>query len=510
MHCRLLLLLTFFLTGCDYLGTVRRQSWFSVRQMGVPRQRLNKHMLSHDTFFVYGMLKHKPPTKGKIAVIALFDEMLTNEVVDVNWFSRSDSYFGMNLPAGTYRLLVAEDRDDDGHITEKEVIGGRLLTVDSNLAPDDVLGDCDIDLRRKVSIGATKLSLHVPRVTASKSLFYPDGTIRSIDDPLFSASTARMGLYAPAMFMEKAPMLFYALEEDCGYKIPVVFVHGISGSPRDFLPLLEKLDRTRYRPWFFFYPSGQSLPQVAAMFYRIFLSGKVIPLGEMPVIIVAHSMGGVVVRESLNHCTGNKNENKVACFVSVASPFAGHPGAKFIKTAPVVIPSWGNLDPGGAFVRDLTRTRIPTRHYLVCATGEESAGDSTDATDGTVPVSSQLSEKVRRETADVVSFRNSHVGVLADPQAIAYLFERMGEVPSPFPEDHLRELKLGGFEPPADLTFTPMESFLIRNIGHYLEALASGKLKPFHPTQMPFVEVCQGKRAPEVPAETAWVKLRRK
>ena len=33
-------------------------------------------------------------------------------------------------------------------------------------------------------------------------------------------------------------MRFYALEEDCGYEIPVVFVPGIAGSPRDFAEIV--------------------------------------------------------------------------------------------------------------------------------------------------------------------------------------------------------------------------------------------------------------------------------
>ncbi len=88
--------------------------------------------------------------------------------------------------------------------------------------------------------------------------------------------------------MEMAPMMFYALEEDLPYKVPIVFVHGIEGSITDFLPLLERLDRQRYKPWFFYYPSGADLDKLAQLFYRIFLSGKIIPLDEMPLVVVAH------------------------------------------------------------------------------------------------------------------------------------------------------------------------------------------------------------------------------
>jgi hypothetical protein len=66
--------------------------------------------------------------------------------------------------------------------------------------------------------------------------------------------------------MERAPMMFYALEEDLGYKVPVVFVHGIDGSPRDFAEIVARLDPTRYRPWFFFFPPGRVSARSARCF----------------------------------------------------------------------------------------------------------------------------------------------------------------------------------------------------------------------------------------------------
>lgn len=56
--------------------------------------------------------------------------------------------------------------------------------------------------------------------------------------------------YDPASFLENAPTMFYALEEDLEFKIPVVFFHGIGGSIRDFEPIVNQIDRERYKPWF--------------------------------------------------------------------------------------------------------------------------------------------------------------------------------------------------------------------------------------------------------------------
>ena len=43
----------------------------------------------------------------------------------------------------------------------------------------------------------------------------------------------------------------------------MLFVHGAEGYPQQFAKLIEGLDRTRFQPWFFFYPSGARLEAVA-------------------------------------------------------------------------------------------------------------------------------------------------------------------------------------------------------------------------------------------------------
>ena len=63
------------------------------------------------------------------------------------------------------------------------------------------------------------------------------------------------------------------------------------------------------------------------MFYRIFFSGKVVQDRYMPMIIIAHSMGGLIVREALNKYGNSQKENKLGLLVTIATPFGGHPAA---------------------------------------------------------------------------------------------------------------------------------------------------------------------------------------
>ena len=264
----IILVLLFAMSGCSYLGSTFKQAGFSALQKQSPTQRVYKHMLETDNFFVFGKIENgKGLNEEATAVIAVSDLYQKSEVVDVSHFSRNNSFYGLNLPAGHYQLLVVSDLNHDGYYDETEVVSGRPGTLQLETRPAKVLGDFAIDLDTPFILSSTiGFHLDVKKSEALvESLFFPKGSIRSLDDEIFSKRMTTLGMYEPAAFLEEAPMMFYALEEDLGYKVPVVFVHGIDGSARDFADIVAKLDRRRYRPLFFFYPSGNDLSQLSEM-----------------------------------------------------------------------------------------------------------------------------------------------------------------------------------------------------------------------------------------------------
>ena len=505
----LLSLLVVALAGCTYVGTATKQAYYAARQPVAPRQRVYKHMLDRDTYFVFGRIEAGSGAAGAaLAVVALSDAFKPGEVVDVNHTSRADSYYGLNLPEGKYRLYAVCDRNGDGFFDEHEVIGGRTVTLDRETVPEKVSGGCDIAAGITEPPRAPFRIAVPPAPVRVESLFYPKGTIRSLDDPIFSPEMGSLGLYEPAAFLEAAPMMFYALEEDAGYKVPVVFVHGIGGSARDFTDIVAHLDRRRYRPWFFDYPSGTDLKQLSAMFYRLFLSGGVIPKQDAPMVVVAYSMGGLVVRDAFNRCTGKKSEADERCLITIASPLGGMPAAASGAHAPVVIPSWRDLDPASAFIRDLHRRPLPAPldyhlYYTFANTGTIKLGENSD---GVVPLSSQCCGWAQSEAKEQFGFNDTHAGVVHNPDAIRRIVQAIETVKSPFPDDHLRVLDTGGYPVPAGGGYTPLEAWCVRTMGRYMDALVAGELKPIHPLQEHFVAACRGQCAPNVPAERAWLK----
>src|SRR3954452_24366574 len=75
------------------------------------------------------------------------------------------------------------------------------------------------------------------------------------------------------------------------------------------------------------------------------------------------------------------------------------------------------------------------------------------------------------------------------------------------PVDHARLLRQHDFHAPADAALEEPERVLLLRFGRWLEALASGALKPVTADQEHFVRVARGEDVPSNEFEHAWVKV---
>jgi pimeloyl-ACP methyl ester carboxylesterase len=455
-------------------------------------------MLDRESFLVVGKTIDESGKYADIslAIAAYSDKYKKNERVDT-MFSKGTTgpHFGLNLPAGDYDLLVFADINGDNIFEQTEMVGERRITLNNSLYPELIVSQVKVKLTNStVSSRTESISLPVG-FEARQSFFYPSGTIRSLSDPLFDKNMSTLGMYDPASFLEHAPTMFYALEEDEVHKIPVVFVHGIGDSSRSFYPIVKQLDRNRYRPWFFYYPSGGDLDQLADFFYNLFLSGQVIPLGEMPLIVVAHSMGGLVVREAINKYKGEETENRLELFVSIASPLGGHPDAtNGENNGLIVLPSWRDLNPNNRFIQQLFRKPLPkfVNHQLFYAYKNPGTLKIGENNDGVVPLSSQLSPQAQKQANQTFGFNSGHVDILADEQMIVRLLDLMAEVNGSFSEESMAALVNGGFEVELSDDYRATTKHLIRYAGKYLVLLVHDLIAPL-PQQRHFILAVQGK-----------------
>ncbi len=506
------LFLLYTLCSCSYMKHASIQADYARIQKAEPGQVNLKHMIDRETYFVIGQTIDKKSRYKNIplAIAAYSSKFKPNERVDTMYFAGAGTHFGLNLPKGEYQLLVFADRDKNQVFDQAEVIGQKLISLNQLTSPDKVLDRIDIELSfpRRVDWSAAFPQPNL--VEPQQSLYFPAGTIRSLDDPLFSDNVATLGMYDPASFLEKAPTMFYALEEDLGFKIPVVFVHGIGGSIRDFAPIVAQLDRERYKPWFFYYPSGGDLDQLAEFFHRIFLSGNVIKLGDMPTIIVAHSMGGLIVREALNKYEKSEAENKIGLVATIATPFGGHPAAAAgEKHGLIVLPSWRDVNPESRFIKELFRKPLPEtiEHQLLYAYDNPATLKISKNSDGVVPLSSQLRFEAQKQATGQLGFDSSHTGILENKEMIDHLFSRMEGVKSFYPESHLKIFRQGGYEVTLTDDYSPIAQYVIHSQGKYWMAVSDGTLKPFFPEQERFLRVVKGEEPPKFQVVKDWLRF---
>ena len=169
------------------------------------------------------------------------------------------------------------------------------------------------------------------------------GEVVDLRDPRFDEDVGRRSMWAPVDFLfEVNPGVYFAEPYD-PKKIPVLFVHGITGTPRNFAAIVGRLDRSRLQPWFFYYPSGARLETVVDVLENAVAQLRV-RYGFRELYVVAHSMGGLIARAAVL-------DRGATRFVTIATPWGGNEAAQAgVEHAPAVVHAWSALAPGSAFL----------------------------------------------------------------------------------------------------------------------------------------------------------------
>ncbi|MDN4502937.1 alpha/beta hydrolase [Alteromonadaceae bacterium BrNp21-10] len=491
-----------FLSSCTYLKYSSIQAEYNKIQRADPSQVNVKHMINRDTFFAFGKSidTAKRYVNHTLAIAAYSNKFKQHERVDTMFFKGTGKHYGLTLPEGEYTFLLYADVNNDLVLQQSEVVANKKVVIDTQHYPEKIAKNIDIELGSPFLVSWAENVSVPPLVERSASLYYPQGTIRSLDDPIFDEAIATMGMYDPASFLEYAPTMFYALEEDIAYKIPVIFVHGIGGSTRSFQSIIAQLDPEKFKPWFFYYPSGGDLDQLADFFYNLFLSGDLIPIDQnMSMIVVAHSMGGLVVREAINKYKNNNSENKISLFFSIATPFGGHPSAESgEKHGLIVLPAWKDLNPNNEFIHNLYRKPLPdfVNHQLYYGFKNDNTIKLAENSDGVVPLSSQLYPMAQQQSSGQFGFNNGHVDILNNEEMISQMATMMNNQKSHFPDSHLAILAEGGFDVELNDSYSPITRHIIGYAGKYLVSLVNGVIEPFNSEQEAFIKELRGNKVP--------------
>jgi len=401
----LVLAILLALSGCSYIGIEKRDN----ADLKDVRTGTGEDARSeYNSAVVMGTLRNTDAARYPAAVVAYAMSSSGGEVADFAILDGTGSFM-LYLPAGRYRLYAARDFNGDGSFSASEICGVYGDTPD---APKEIVlhegvvaKDVGISMSR-AQAGTIKppgmfyLSDNVGMVRQRGE----NGEIVKIYDERFSPDNAATGWWSPSGFMKAFGARIYMLEPYDPGKIPVLFIHGARGTPQDWVYFLIRMDRKRYQPWFYYYPSGMRLTLATSLLYEDLteLHGK---YGFRKMGIAAHSVGGLIARSLLTRYDLDEQDSYVKLYATFATPWTGFPMADVATAIPQKkIPCWFDVGSHSPFISRTLNTRLPhqVKHYLFYGRNDRVAGDGA------------RDERVRADAAGTFAFDCTHESILSD------------------------------------------------------------------------------------------------
>ena len=280
----------------------------------------------------------------------------------------------------------------------------------------------ELEMKESMPLSGLEITLG-PGVHPAVPYFPHHDEVLNLEDERISKLRAAKGMWSAADFLEDyGEDTLYLMEPFDPTKLPVVFVHGIGGTPADMQALIEHLDRTRFQPWLFWYASGKRLEESAQSLRKVLDEFRV--LHEFSsMVVVAQSVGGLVAREAVAMLQDRDHHFSVAGLITLSTPWGGHAKADLgVRISLLVLPAWFDIVPDSPFQQHLVSTAVPgVRHYLFFSYG---TANDHEGNDGSVALSSELNLTMQRGAVEVLGFPETHMGIITNRDAIT----RFGEV----------------------------------------------------------------------------------
>jgi len=249
------------------------------------------------------------------------------------------------------------------------------------------------------------------------------GTVAALDEARFGEGAGKLGMWQPGLFTERHGWGVFFLRPYEPNRTPVLFVHGWGGFPQEWAALVASLDPKRFQPWILQYPSGTRLERVVDGASDVLDELKA-RLGFKELVVVAHSMGGLVARAAVARGPAQGWAGEVRLLVTLSTPWHGMDAAQLgLSRSPYVVPAWRDLAPDSAFVRAVHATPLPPRTASALLFGYRRGRSllATESSDGTVALRSMLALPAQAEAEVVRGFDEDHDTILTSPDVAAEL-----------------------------------------------------------------------------------------
>lgn len=415
------------LSGCGYFAYYTNQAhWHKTFDTFPSMSALNK-IDPEDSLLLQGSIIRKQAGPEPLLVVAVSDRFSKNEkVAAVRIPATADSYVAF-LPRGEYTLYVFADRDRDGVFQNEECIGKAHAAVKPELARGGIVVDgpyLSADFARP-----QETEFRVRESVRSTSYVY-----ESLDDAFFDPRYGALGLYQPSELIAHTQGFLFSLGPFDDKKTIVLFVHGISGTPRDWKYMTEGLDRSRFQPFFFYYPSGLNLDKLGTLLAETIVSLDLNTEQGASIVLAAHSMGGLVALSAIQKLAEHGCPSSLKLYCSFSTPYRGDETArKWIGTAPVVVPVWNDVAEGSEFLKNLEAKPYPRRppFHLFFSYHDTKPVKIGESSDGIVSLRSQLDSAVQAAAERIHGFRETHISILSSEPARAEFLRLLDAVTPP-------------------------------------------------------------------------------
>ncbi|MBE9548347.1 MAG: alpha/beta hydrolase [Proteobacteria bacterium] len=357
----------------------------------------------------------------KSVYVRLYQKKTTQLELVSQMALNSDGSYQFDVLPGSY-LTAAYVDENDNQQYEKEEPGIYLGYKEHRFDFVDISQSQNKVLPNLIITGAIN-SVYPGELYESLNLITRNiGKVINLDDSIFEADKVSLGLWQPLSFVEEVGGGLMLLQSYDYTKTPVIFVHGVLGSPRDFKAIISNLNLDAFQPWVLYYPSGARLDMVSDYLLNA-LNQLHNEYGFPEVHIVSHSMGGLMSRSFLIK-QQTKSSFDISLFVSINSPLYGmDSAASGVNHSPIVIPSWRDVASDSEYIKKIHNWYLPPEipYHLIFSYLKGEDGD------GVVSLSSQLSESLQDEAIKIYGFNAQHAEVLKLPELIVRLNQIMAD-----------------------------------------------------------------------------------
>ncbi len=356
------------------------------------------------------------PGKGPIIVAAYTMNQGIKEVVHYTVLHDFGEYELM-VAKGNYKVFAYWDKNSNLIYDAGEPAGQYGDPKMVSAPAGGVVGGINISIPEKAQNIDVPSGFEISAVKPHKLYSRLAGAIIDLDDELFSEEHGSKGYWEAVSFFKEFGGNIYFLEEYDPQKIPILFIHGATGTPKGWKYFVDNIDRTRFQPWFFYYPSGS---RIKGMSYLLFwkLENLKNKYNFERLYITAHSMGGLVARSFIiDH---GAHFPHVKLLISLATPWGGAGMAEYgVRQSPAVIPCWIDMQPESAFIQSLYKKKLPESVNFYMFFGHSgSRNPFRSNNDSNISFSSLLDSRAQSEAKMNYAFNEDHTSIIYSKEVL--------------------------------------------------------------------------------------------